>query len=382
MDSVKCNNCGYSIIKPYPKDQLCPRCGRFLTNLFENIKEQEESKPKAKQFATRTVTLSKKLGDKIKVKKKDDKEFSLYSEKIDLKKGEYIKLLGITSKERIPLYCSNNKYVYLLELSNNLDFISNRILGGSLDKMLLVPEQNDQRKEEKCQFYEKSGVIYLAYGKFPDKKGKWILEQMSNHYSDLLRGKDVNNLEDLEKKNFELQFQKRAKYILTECRRLKEVFSDQVIPYLEDKLRIDYLGFSSKSIGVISLIIGEDELNIEIPGNFENPEEALEMKESVLTANIEALAANTLGNTGAVPRWISVKLGFQNYRFITFKKFRNNYFLSLLSEGNLDKLGKAENRFEPFFEKLTESEFTGNLKLFNSTKLTLKEFLSETREFF
>jgi hypothetical protein len=382
MDSVKCNNCGYSIIKPYPKDKLCPRCGRFLTNLLENIKDQEESKPKAKQFATRTVTLSKKLGDKIKVKKKDDKEFSLYSEKIDLKKGEYIKLLGITSKERIPLYCSNNKYVYLLELSNNLDFISNRILGGSLDKMLLVPEQNDQRKEEKCQFYEKSGVIYLAYGKFPDKKGKWILEQMSNHYSDLLRGKDVNNLEDLEKKNFELQFQKRAKYILTECRRLKEVFSDQVIPYLEDKLRIDYLGFSSKSIGVISLIIGEDELNIEIPGNFENPEEALEMKESVLTANIEALAANTLGNTGAVPRWISVKLGFQNYRFITFKKFRNNYFLSLLSEGNLDKLGKAENRFEPFFEKLTESEFTGNLKLFNSTKLTLKEFLSETREFF
>ena len=40
-----------------------------------------------------------------------------------------------------------------------------------------------------------------------------------------------------------------------------------------------------------------------------------------------------------------------------------------------------ETEFEPFVEKVTESEFTGNLRPFNSTKLSLKEFLSKTREF-
>ncbi|GAH20221.1 unnamed protein product, partial [marine sediment metagenome] len=43
---------------------------------------------------------------------------SLESEKIQLKKGEYVKLLGITSIDRTQLYCSNKNLRYLLELTN------------------------------------------------------------------------------------------------------------------------------------------------------------------------------------------------------------------------------------------------------------------------
>ncbi|MFX0148407.1 MAG: hypothetical protein ACFE8E_11770, partial [Candidatus Hodarchaeota archaeon] len=75
-----------------------------------------------------------------------------------------------------------------MELTNNLDFIATSILGGELDKMLLITNDNIN---EKCQFYVKDNIIYLVYGIFPDKKGKWILEQMAKYYSELVQNKDV-----------------------------------------------------------------------------------------------------------------------------------------------------------------------------------------------
>ena len=137
---------------------------------------------------------------------------------------------------------------------------------------------------------------------------------------------------------------------------------------------------SSKSIGVISLLLGE-ELNVDLPGVFESPEEAKEMKESILTAKIEALAANTLGNTGSVPRWIAVKLGFQNYRFLTFKNYENDYFLYFLSEGNLGKIKQVEDQLEPYVSHVTTSPFSGNLQPFNRLKLSMKEIFEKTRIF-
>ena len=161
---------------------------------------------------------------------------------------------------------------------------------------------------------------------------------------------------------------------------MQEVFSDQEIPYVEDKLRVDYLGLSSRSIGVISLLLGE-ELQVDLPGQFESPEETKEMKESILTAKIEAIAANTLGNTGAVPRWIAVKLSFQNYRFLTFKKFENDYFLYMLSEGNLGKLDNVEDELNPYVEHVTSTAFSGNLRPFNSLKMSLNELFENKRSF-
>ena len=367
--------CGYSVVRPFPKDKKCPRCNNFLSSLYDNIESEVKTQPK--EFITKTSTVSSKLQGKVKVKKKEQ-DIPIEGGKIKLKKGEYIKLIGVTTLNRIPLYYSNLKYVYFLELTNNLDFIATSILSGELDKMALVSQDTGQI--EKIQFNVKEGIIYLVYGVFPDKKGKWILEQMQKHFSELIKGKNVDNLPKLEKHQIKSKFDGIIKFILKEYLKLQDVFSDQDIPYVEDKLKILYFGLSSRSIGVISLLF-EGELNIDIPGNFEDPNEIADMKESLLTAKIEAIAANTLGNTGAMPRWIAVKLGFQNYRFLTFQALENHYYASYLSEGNLGKLDRVEQEIEPILNHVTDTPFSGNLKPFNRLRLTILDKLIKSREF-
>jgi len=353
--------------------------------LYEHIdSEINESKNlNPQQFKPKTATASSKLKGKVRVKQAATK-FSLDDEKIILKGGggeggrEYMQFCGITSKERTPLFASNNRLQYLLELSNNLDFIATSILKGHLDKMLLKSEKNE---DVKCQFFEKNNVIYLIYGVFPDKKGKWFLEQMAKYYSDLVRGKDINNLTKIEKFDIDNKFKGHLIFILKEYLQLQDVFSDQEIPYLEDWIRIDYIGLSSMSIGVISLLLDEEgHLKVDVPGEFENIEEEMEMKESLLTAKIEAIAANTLGNTGAYPRWIAVKLGFQEYRFLTFKKYQNDYFLSCLSEGNLKKIENVEAQIEPILYHGISTPFSGNLRPFNRLKATIKDLFKKISE--
>jgi len=149
-------------------------------------------------------------------------------------------------------------------LTNNLDYIATSILGGELDKMHLT---TDKKIEEKCQFYVKDNIIYIVYGIFPDKKGKWILEQMAKYYSGLVRGKNVDNFTKLDKYEIDNKFKGYLNFILKEYLDLQEVFTDQEIPYLEDWIRVDYLGLSSMSIGVISLLLDEQgNLNVDVPG--------------------------------------------------------------------------------------------------------------------
>jgi hypothetical protein len=244
--------------------------------------------------------------------------------------------------------------------------------------MLLKSDKGDT---EKCQFFEKSNIIYILYGKFPDKKGKWVLEQMSKYFSDLVRGKDVNNLSKIDKYDLEKKFKGYLIFIFKEYLQLQDVFSDQEIPYVEDWIRLDYVGLSSMSIGVISVLLDDEEkLNVKVPGEFEDPAEEIEMKESLLTAKIEAIAANTLGNTGAYPRWIAVKLGFQQYRFLTFRKYRNDYFLSCLSEGNLKKIETVEAKLEPILHHGMNTKFSGNLRPFNKLKATIKDLVDKIPE--
>lgn len=345
--------------------------------MFDVVDDESKPKTQPKQFETQKSSISSRLKGKVKVKQ-TSQSVSLEGDKIELQKGEYIKLLGITSINRTPLFYSNLKYVYLLELTNNLDFIATSILGGELDKMLLLSEETNE--QGKCQFLVKNNLIYIVYGVFPDKKGKWILEQMNKHFSELIRGRNVDKLSKLEKHQVVTKFEGIIRFILEEYLQLQDVFSDQDIPYVEDKLRIDYLGLSSRSIGVISLLLGE-ELNIEMQQEFDSPEELYEMKESLLTAKIEAIAANTLGNTGAMPRWIAVKLGFQNYRFLTFQKLENDYFLSFLSEGNLEKLQIVEAQLGSMIAPVIKKSFSGDLRPFNQLKIQFIEKFNETREF-
>ncbi len=374
---IECPHCGYKISKPYPEDSTCVRCKKFIPTLFDLTKENDE-KQQPKEFKPKTSTLSSKLGPKVRVKEQP-LTIDLDSDKIKLKKREYVKLMGITTTERTQLYCSNNNYRYLLELTNNLDFIATGILKGDLDKMLLISEEKE--KEEKCQFYEKNDVIYLVYGSFPDKKGSWILEQMSKHFIELVNQRNPDELDKFEQYQIVLEFKRRTKFILQEYVRLQKVFTDQEIPYVEDSIRIDYLGLSSMSIGVISLLFGEENLKFDSLGEFENPDEEKEMKESMLTARIEAIAANTQGNTGATPRWIAVKLGFQKYRFLTFKKYQNDYFLSMLSEGNLEKIDQVEKLLDADISEITSTVFSGNLKPFNELKIDLIQKFNKRRKF-
>ncbi len=371
-DRIECEYCNYKLVKPYPSDKLCPKCRRFLANIFEYKDSTDEEKTSPKKFVPKKETAAKKIAGVR--KKAKDKDISLDHDVINLNgENEYLKFCGITSVDRTPLFASNKKWLYFLELTNNLDFIATSILGGDLDKMLLKSENDD---EEKCQFFEKNKIIYVIFGKFPDKKGKWVLEQMAKHFSDLIRAKDVNGLTKFEKYDLENKFKGKLIFILNEYMELQEVFSDQEIPYVEDWLRLDYVGLSSMSIGVISLLLDdEDKLNVKVPGEFEDPAEEFEMKESLLTAKIEAIAANTLGNTGAYPRWIAVKLGFQNYRFLTFKKYGNDYFLSCLSEGNLKKINIVEAQLEPILINSLNTPFSGNLRPFNKLKIQIKELM-------
>jgi hypothetical protein len=238
--------------------------------------------------------------------------------------NEYIKFCGISTVDRSPLFTTNKDLLYLLELTNNLDFLATSILGGDLDKLLLKSEDNEI---EKCQFLKENGLIYVILGRFPDVKGKWVFEQMAKYFSELVQDKDVNNLSKIDKYDIEKKFTINLHFIFKEYLKLQNVITDQEIPYVEDWIRLDYVGLSL-SKGVISLLLdNEEDLNDKVRGEYENPAEEIEMKESLLTAKLEAILANTLGNTGAYPLWISFKLGFQEYRFLTFKKYKNDYFL-------------------------------------------------------
>jgi len=382
-DIITCQYCGYKIAKPYPKDQLCPNCGKFLPDYYEYKEPVNKSgleDKKVKEFDTRTTTPSSKFGEKVRVKERNMEDFSLSDDMILLdQNNEYVRFFGVATKEgRKKLYFSNEKFKYLLELSNNLDYIATGILGGELDKMLLISREN---VKEKCQFLVKDNLIYIVFGIFPDKKGKWILEQMAKYFSELVGNEDEDNLTEIVRYDIERKFTGNIHFIIREYMRLQGVFTDKEIPYLEDWMRTDYLGLSHMSIGVISLLLDkENHLDVEVPGEFKNQDEENEMKESLLTAKIEAIAANTLGNTGSYPRWIAVKLGFQRYRFLTFHKYQNDYFLSLLSEGNLQKLDAIENKIEPYLYHGIDKPFSGNLRPFNKLKATIKELFGNIPE--
>lgn len=379
LEKVKCSSCGYVITKPFPMDQLCPNCKKFLPNLFEVVAKAEEEKklikgiPKEIQKVTKTP--ASELSSKVRVKKKGVRTIELSNDEIEVKTGEeYIKLLGIITQNRKPIFCSNERYNYLLELACNLDFIASSILGGELDQMML--ESLETQKMENCIFVIDKSIIYILYGKFPNKKGYWLIEQMKKTLDAALNGLDPDQLEKIQDHNISLKLESALKYSILEYIKLQEVFSDKKIPFVEDTLKVHYFGLSSQSIGIISLLLG-DELPIVYKGPTSSPQEELEMKETLVTAKVEAIAANTAGNTGSMPRWIAVKLGFQNYRFLTFTKLENEYILNMLSEGNIEKLEKVEDLLQNIVKDTAQTKFHGDLRPFNKLKTDFKRFFEK-----
>ena len=129
-------------------------------------------------------------------------------------------------------------------------------------------------------------------------------------------------------------------------------------------------------------ILFDDEayLNVKTSGDFEYPAEEIERKESTLGVKIEAIADYMLRNLGTIPHSITIKLGFQKYRFLTFKKYQNDFYLSCITEGNLNKLDKVETQLEPFLFPVINTPFSGNLRPFNKLKAAIKKWVNKVPE--
>ena len=231
---------------------------------------------------------------------------------------------GITSTNRTPLFSSNKNLEYLLELTNNLDYIASCMFGGNLDKILFKGQDNS---ELECQFYERESIIYIVFGKFPEEKGKWILEQMAKNFEELMLNKNVDDLKPVEKFEINKKFEDRLRFIFNEYLQLPERFINEKIPDLNEYLTNEKLRVSSESQVIIS-IQNDDINNIDLLGKlgnqtkeikwkklndiirerYEDSEEEAEMREFLFTAKIEAIVANTLGHIGAHPRYTFINL--------------------------------------------------------------------------
>ncbi len=318
---------------------------------------------------------------RIKIKVKKRTEIDLSKTKIELgKNDEYLKFMGIITKERTEIYYSNEKFKYFLELGSNLDYIATSVLSGELDRMMLSPLDNGGH-EEICYFLSDRDFLYIIYGNFPAKKAAWLLNNMKTLIKEILRGKNVKKLTKLDLYNIKQNFPSRVKFILNEYIKLQDVFTSRKLRSLDNFLRVDYFGLSYQSIGVISKII-TDELEIEgLPPIDPNNESSSdfnqqEMAEALITAKVEAMAANTVANTQMMPNWISVKLGFQHYRFILFSKL-GNYYISLLIEGNLELKSRILSKLHVWLEEVTKKPFTGVLEEFKQVQVGIVEYLKE-----
>lgn len=290
--------------------------------------------------------------------------------------NEYIDFYGITSKERTPLFASNDKYTYLLDLTNNLDDIATSFLSGDLDRILLIPEKGSGKK---CLYFEKNQIIYFIRGILSDRKGDWILKEMARAYEGLVGNGDINNLGKIEKSKIDIKFQGFPNYI-QKLGRL-DVLTNDEIPYVDQWIRIDYVGLSSVSRGIISLLLDDNEtLKIEISKAIIEPQKKIEMKEDILTAKIQAINVHTIAISDAYPRWVTVKVGFQKYRYLTFKKCFNDFFLYFLSEGNLHKILTVESQIEALLQEKIQTPFNGDLRPFNELKAEIKEMFQKIPE--
>ncbi|MBY8987940.1 MAG: hypothetical protein KGD61_05755 [Candidatus Lokiarchaeota archaeon] len=353
---IFCEHCNYVIVEPYPEDSICPNCQKFSSNILEALSKSKRNnlEDKKSQYDSVTRTPSSEINGVRTKPELSDEDIT----------DEYIKFYGITSVEMNQIFSSNEKFTYLLDLTHNLNFLATGFLGGVLDKMLLITEETG---EDKCLFLKKNNIIYVICGMFTEKKGKRILNQLSLDYDSLIRKGNVNSSKITTKLK---SFQNFIRENLGRDR----ILTNKEIPYLDECLRVDYIGLSSISTGVVSLLLDEhQELKIEVPDGIKHTEKEHEFKEDNLTARIEAISSNTQGMTLAYPRWIAVRIKFQKYRFLTFKEYPNDYFLYLLTEGNLDKIQNVEDKIAPLLSDVISQPFKGDLKPFNELKNTLKD---------
>jgi hypothetical protein len=165
--------------------------------------------------------------------------------------------------------------------------------------------------------------------------------------------------------------------------------------YIDKWLRLDYFGLSTESVGAISLLLDKEnnlkfddkkqtepdsENSLSKEEREKKEKEIIDFRESVLTAKIEAVLAIVRGNMKGYPRWISIKSGFQKYRYLSFKKLENQFFSYYITEGNIKKLESLELFFDIHLRNATSKKFTGSLKIYNELKNKIRDIIETIPE--
>lgn len=440
-DQLICPHCGASIENN--KEEICPFCGKKLLISRETVPsslflENLTAKQKKKPFSTRGSPL-KNMNSKKKTspsqstsarlsfikslqiqknpeiipssleetqiktqKSKEVKQFEIKTQRLDPsvaqiktsakvtrlqvdeekiplgKSGEYIKFIGIISKNRDELFSLNKIFTYLLDLAVNLEYISTSILSGKLDRMLLT--SLDKTEKEFCYFSEENELIFVIYGRIPEKKAQWLLSQIKISVKDYLGKKSTDEFSKLEKYELSIKFRKKIKFLLESILELQDVFTEKPLKIESSGLRVDYFGLSYQSIGVISKMITNSLTLEDLPpipdSQTDDFEDRMELQEAVITAKVEAIAANIYANTLMTPDWISVKLGFQHYRFIFFSRI-HDYYISLLADGNLESRHQLFNLLTPILDSITKQPFMGVLTPYSEITPQIFQLLSQ-----
>jgi len=372
---VKCDHCGYTFHPPYRDDCICGNCKLFSKNLFKLVYGKNNVTNEAEVKGVKIETPKKTKGT---VKKKipdEPKKLFFY---------------GIVSKERVPIFYNDKKYKYILALTNDLDIISSSILSGTLDKMLIFlgngKEEEEKEKKLIAHFLERNGVIHVLVGNFSDKDSSWIFTQVSMFFNDMLKKDKINlkKLSKFEKREISIKMNIYLNHI-EKAVELKVKFEKPNFKYIDNWLRLHYVGLSSESVGVISLLLDKKNiLKFEEQKHFQPNseqhisrivEEVIDFSESVMTAKIEVILASILGNMKGYPRWISIKSGFQKYYFLSFKKLDNQYFLYCITEGNIEKLESMESLLYLYLKDGVCNKFGSSLKIFNQMKNKIRDIL-------
>jgi len=363
---------------PYREDCTCRNCNLFSLKLFRFTYGKNNSFNKVESKDVKSVSSKNVKGTEKKKISKIPKNLHFY---------------GIVSKERIPLYYNDKKWKYFLELTNNLDFISTRTLSGTLDKMLIMLRNEDEGEEEKliARFFEKNGIIHILIGNFSDKDSYWIFNQVSMFFNDMLQKEKINikKLDKIEKREISFKMNIFLNYI-EEAVELKVKFEKPNFNYIDNWLKLHYFGLSSESVGVISLLLDrENILKFGEQQHFEPDSEnnisrlvnkIIDFSESVLTAKFEAILASILVNMKGYPRWISIKSGFQKYRFLSIKKLENQFYLYCITEGNIENLESLESFLYMHLKDGVSKKFTSSLKIFNEIKDKIRDIIETIPE--
>ncbi len=247
--------------------------------------------------------------------------------------------------------------------------------------MLIIIGNEGEVEENKliARFFEKNGVIHVLIGNFSDKDSYWIFNQVSMFFNDMVQKDKINikKLRKIEKRKISFKMNIFLNYI-EEAVDLKVKFEKPNFIYIDNWLRLHYFGLSSESVGVISLLLDKENiLKFGEQKHFESDSEndisrlvkkIIDFGESVLTAKIEAILASILANMKGYPRWISVKSGFQKYRFFSIKKLENQFYLYCITEGNIENLESLESFLYMYLKDGVSNKFTSSLKVFNEIK--------------